>query len=85
MIEASLASGIAQGSLCFIIITSSPTGSTCCAMVDFIHHSTLTLENNSYIHIIVKYRWFHVYIFYYITDLSRNVAPIYHSVFAVNQ
>jgi len=26
-----------------------PTGSTCCAMVDFIHHSTLTLENNSYI------------------------------------
>ena len=26
-----------------------PTGSTCCAMVDFIHHSTLMLENNSYI------------------------------------
>jgi len=23
-----------------------PTGSTCCAMVDFIHHSTLMLENN---------------------------------------
>ena len=26
-----------------------PTGSTCCAMVDFIHHCTLMLENNSYI------------------------------------
>ena len=24
-----------------------PTGSTCCATVDFIHHSTLMLENNS--------------------------------------
>ena len=24
-----------------------PTGSTCCAIVDFIHHSTLMLENNS--------------------------------------
>ena len=27
----------------------NPTGSTCCAMVDFIHHSTLMLQNNSYI------------------------------------
>jgi len=26
-----------------------PTGSTCCSMVDFIHHSTFMLENNSYI------------------------------------
>ena len=26
-----------------------PTGSTCCDMIDFIHHSTLMLENNSYI------------------------------------
>jgi len=26
-----------------------PTGSTCCAMVDFIHHFTIILENNSYI------------------------------------
>jgi len=26
-----------------------PTGSTCCATVDGIHHSTLMLENNSYL------------------------------------
>ena len=26
-----------------------PTGSTTCALVHFIHHATLMLENNSYI------------------------------------
>jgi len=45
MVEASLANGIAQRSLCF----SPYWYSTCCAMVDFINHSTLMLENNSYI------------------------------------
>jgi len=45
-----------------------PTGSTCCAMVDFIHHWTLMLENNSYIRCLF-------------IDFSKAFDVVRHSIF----
>ena len=47
-----------------------PTGSTCCDMVDFIHHSTLVLENNSYIRCLF-------------IDFSKAFDVVRHSIFVV--
>jgi len=44
-----------------------PTGSTCCAVVDFIHHSTLMLENNSYIRCLF-------------IDFSKAFDVVHHSI-----